>query len=60
MPELLSPIFTLDGLVHLLPMYGDFNRRRDPEAHFVAPDVDDCDHDIVRDSDAFIPVPAQD
>src|SRR5262245_37528977 len=32
-------ILALDGLVHLLPVHGDFDGGRDPQPNLVAPDI---------------------
>src|SRR5436189_6462311 len=48
--------FALDRFVHFLAMHGHMRRGLDSETHLVPADVDDRNHDIVANHDAFIAV----
>src|SRR5205823_2926550 len=41
------PVLALDGLVHLLAVYGDLDGGRDPQSDLVAPDIHHGDDDVV-------------
>lgn len=47
-------ILSLNGFVNFLSMDGDFGRGFDPQANFIATNVDDGDLDIVTDKNAFV------
>jgi hypothetical protein len=53
-------ILTLNGLVHLLSVYRDFDRGRDPQSNLIAANIDDGDDDIIADDYALIAVSGQD
>ena len=53
-------ILALNGLVHLLAVYGDLDGGRDPQSNLVAPDIHHGDDDVIADDDAFVAVSGQD
>ena len=53
------PVLALDGFVHLLTVYGDFDGGRDPQPNLVAPDIHHGDDDVVTDDDTLVAVSGQ-
>src|SRR5262245_56431527 len=53
-------ILSLDGLIHLLAVYGDFDRGRDPQSNLIAPNIHHGDDDVIPDDDTFVAVSGQD
>ena len=53
-------VLALDRLVHLLAVYADLDRGRDPQSDLVAPDIHHGDDDVIADDDAFVAVSGQD
>jgi hypothetical protein len=53
------PILSLDRFVDLLPVHRNLDRRRDPQANLVAPDIDYGNDDVITDNNAFISVAGQ-
>ena len=51
-----TAVFALNSVVDFLPVHRNGLRRLDAEANFVAADVDDGNHDIITDHDAFVAV----
>jgi len=49
-------ILALNGLVHLLAVYGDLDGGRDPQSDLIAPDVHHRDDDVIADDDTFVAV----
>jgi len=55
-----AEVFSLDRLVDFPTMYGNFGRRVDPQAYFLAPDIYNCHNDIVTYDNALVALPGQD
>ena len=53
-------ILALNGLVHLLAVYGDLDGGRDPQSNLIAPDIHHGDDDVIADDDTFVAVSGQD
>jgi hypothetical protein len=52
-------VFAFNGLIHLLPVYGDVRWRLNPQPHFVAADIHDRDYHVVANDDAFVTMSRQ-
>ena len=53
-------ILALNGLVHLLAVYGDLDRGRDPQSNLIAANIHNGDDDVIADDDTFVAVSGQD
>lgn len=51
-----ATVLSLDGVIDFLSVHRNGLWRLDAEANFVAADVNDGDHDIIADHDAFVAV----
>jgi hypothetical protein len=49
-------IFSLNRLINLAAMHGDLGRGVDSETDFVSANIDNRDHHVVADHDAFVAV----
>jgi len=53
-------ILALNGVVHLLTVYGDLDRGRDPQSNLITANIHNGNDDIITNYDTFVAVSGQD